>query len=85
MVRSMAPQIMAFDELGGAEDVLAVQQAVHSGCRILTTIHGSDFKDVEQSGCRGIFERYVFLSGWQRAGRVSEILDQEGRILFKAV
>lgn len=85
MVRSMAPQIMAFDELGGAEDVSAVRQAVHSGCRILTTIHGNDFKDVEQSGCHGIFERYVFLSGWQQAGRVSEILDQEGRILFKAV
>ena len=85
MVRSMAPQIMAFDELGGAEDVLAVQRAVHSGCHILTTIHGSDFKDVDQGGCRGIFERYVFLDGWRRAGRVSEILDREGRILFKAV
>ena len=85
MVRSMAPQILAFDELGGAEDIEAVCLAIHSGCRVLTTIHGNDFKDVERSGCLDLFERYVFLGDWQRAGQVALIADQKGRGLFKAV
>ena len=85
MVRSMAPQVVAFDELGGGEDMTAVRSAVQSGCRVLATIHGADFEDVNQRSIYGIFERYVCLGGWQQAGRVRQILDQKGKILFKAV
>lgn len=85
MIRSMAPQIVAFDELGGAGDMAAVCGAVHSGCRILTTIHGNDFSDVRQSGGQELFQRYVFLDDWRHAGRVTLILDRKGRILYKAV
>ena len=85
MIRSMAPQVVAFDELGGPEDMDAVLEAVYSGCRILTTIHGNCLDDVKQKGCFGLFERYVFLNGWQRAGKVDAVLDSKGRVLFKAV
>ena len=53
--------------------------------RVLATIHGADFEDVNQRSIYGIFERYVCLGGWQQAGRVRQILDQKGKILFKAV
>jgi len=85
MVRAMGPQMVAFDELGGKEDLNAVNYAVHSGCRVLTTIHGSRPEDVEQRCGKSLFERYVFLDGWQRAGHVCRILDCNGRTLYKAV
>ena len=85
MVRAMGPRVGAFDELGGKEDLDAVNYAVHSGCRVLTTIHGSRPEDVEQRCGKFLFDRYVFLDGWQRAGHVCQILDRAGRILYKAV
>lgn len=85
MIRSMAPRMVAFDELGGEGDMAAVLAAVYSGCRILTTVHGNCLDDVKQKGCFGLFERYVFLKGWQRAGEVAGILDSKGRTIFGAV
>jgi stage III sporulation protein AA len=80
-VRSMAPKIIAFDELGNAADVAAVEKAIHSGCRVLATIHGNRLEDVEQRCGKGMFERYIFLNGRGQAGRISCILNREGRIL----
>lgn len=41
LLRSMSPQIIAMDELGGQEDYEALQQLIYSGCFILATVHAS--------------------------------------------
>lgn len=41
LLRSMSPEIIATDELGGPEDYEALQQMVHSGCFVLATVHAS--------------------------------------------
>ncbi len=46
LVRSMSPQIVAVDELGGADDMEAVRIVGNSGGKIVATIHGSDFKSI---------------------------------------
>lgn len=60
-IRSMAPQIIAADEIGSQEEYCMLEYAMHSGCGLLCTMHGKDMEDVKQKGIR-FFERVVFLS-----------------------
>lgn len=46
LLRSMSPQVIAVDELGGEEDVAALKLACACGSRILATIHGTGPADV---------------------------------------
>lgn len=47
LLRSMSPQVIAIDELGSDEELLALRRAAACGCKILATVHGEDRKDVE--------------------------------------
>ena len=83
LVRTMAPELIAVDELGGPSDVDAIFGVVNCGCRLLATAHGYSIDDVrERAGIRRlvenrIFDRYVVLGG-ERAGQVSDIFDGQG-------
>ena len=46
MLRSMSPQIIAVDELGGKKDFQAVEQAACSGVRILGTVHADTVEEL---------------------------------------
>lgn len=66
-LRSMSPEVIAVDELGGEEDGNAVEQVLLSGCRILGTIHGDDPSYVMQKQTmehmyhHELFQRYILL------------------------
>lgn len=47
-IRSMAPQIIAVDEIGGEEDIEALMFASRSGVKIIATIHGNSVEDVKE-------------------------------------
>ncbi|MFQ9515568.1 MAG: ATPase, T2SS/T4P/T4SS family [Eubacterium sp.] len=47
-IRSMAPQIIAVDEIGGREDMEALIFASQSGVKIIATIHGDSLKNAEE-------------------------------------
>lgn len=49
MIRSMGPQIIATDEIGGENDFNSVVDAVYSGVKLLLTVHGNDIDDVSKS------------------------------------
>lgn len=86
MVRSMAPRIIAFDELGGGEDVEAVRYAAYSGCTVLTTVHGQNMEDVRKRlrlESESIFYRYLFLKGEGPPGHVRAVVDEKNRALFE--
>lgn len=67
LLRSMSPQIIAVDELGGREDYEAVEEVLHCGCRILGTMHAGRIDELKEKRYlsewlkRGFFERFVFL------------------------
>jgi len=69
MVAAMAPQVIAMDELSGAEDVDAVLHACSCGVTPLATAHARDVESLMQRETmralrdRRVFERYVLLSG----------------------
>ncbi len=46
MIRSMAPNIIATDEIGGDNDIDAIYNANFAGIKLLLTAHGDDIKDV---------------------------------------
>lgn len=88
LLRSMAPQVIAVDEIGSREDLLAVLYAVGSGCRILATAHGNSRAEVLRKWAGMVpeadgFERFVILSRTEGAGTVEEISDSRGQILYE--
>lgn len=83
LVRSMGPDVIAIDEIGSKEEVSALSYAINSGCRMLTTIHGSSIDEIlikpEVSKLLKdkVFERYVVLSQAKGAGTISKVLDAD--------
>ncbi len=67
LLRSMAPQVIAVDEIGGQMDAQALHIASRCGCRILATVHGEGIEDVflkegmKQLMGERLFERIVIL------------------------
>ena len=87
MIRSMAPEVLAVDEIGGQEDIRAMETALFCGCRLLATVHGSSLEDIRSKPLlrrlaeEQIFERYVILDNLVRTGVIRHILDERGRSL----
>lgn len=46
LLRSMAPEVIAIDELGNREELAALERASACGCRVLATAHGSSLEEV---------------------------------------
>lgn len=89
LIRSMAPKVVALDELGSKEDVEALKQVVHCGSKILVTIHGQSFEEIKNKPFaremiqEKYFGRYVILKGFKEDGQVFRLLDEEGRLCLK--
>ena len=47
LIRTMSPEIIACDEIGTKQDVVAIKYAVCSGVKGIFTMHGSNLKDVK--------------------------------------
>lgn len=83
MIRSMAPEVLAVDEIGRQEDICALETAMFCGCRLLATVHGSSLEDIRSKPLlrrlveEQIFERYVILY----MGKIRQILDERGSVL----
>lgn len=45
-LRTMAPRVIAVDEIGGEEDINAIKQVSKCGCGIIATIHGDSKEDL---------------------------------------
>lgn len=88
LLRSMAPEVLAVDEIG-ILDVPSIENALRCGCKILATLHGEQLKDfLEKPGFQSlvkerVFERYLFLRQGQTPGRVACIYDRNFKILWE--
>ena len=67
VIRSMAPRVLAVDEVGSREEMELLRQAKASGCQVLATIHAENIKDMTEKRfmqdalAGGFFERYIVL------------------------
>jgi len=49
LIRSMAPEIIACDEIGSKEDVEAIKEAITSGVKGIFTMHGKNMEDIKNN------------------------------------
>ena len=49
LIRSMAPEVIACDEIGSKEDVEAIKEAVLSGVKGIFTMHGKNLEDIKEN------------------------------------
>lgn len=78
LLRSMAPDVIAVDEIATDRDVETLLLSLHCGTAILATVHGSSIEEMAAkkylkplfgSGC---FQRFVILSGIKQAVVINE-------------
>lgn len=90
LIRSMAPEVVAVDEIGSYEEIHAIETVLYCGCKLLATVHGNSMEDVKKKPLlqkliqEQVFERYVILQKWKHAGQIRQILDQQGRVLWES-
>ena len=83
LIRSMAPDVLAVDELGSADDIEAMHRAVQCGCRMLATIHGFSMEEVGRKDYmlhvmeEKLFDRYLLLGKKDNKCIVMGIYDKE--------
>lgn len=81
LLRAMSPQVLAMDEIGGAEDLTALADAARCGVALLATAHGAGYADARRRLGRetlGAFEFTAVLSG---IGRVAAVYGGDGACL----
>lgn len=88
LIRSMSPQVIAVDEIGGRDDIEAVYSVINCGCKVIATVHGNSIDDIRnRPGLRQmvderVFERYIVLNNKKQIGNVQNIFDERGTCLY---
>ena len=49
LIRSMAPEVIACDEIGKVEDIKAIKKAMFCGVKGIFTMHGKDMDDIKKN------------------------------------
>lgn len=68
LVRSMAPDVIACDEIGSLEDIQAIDYAMCSGVKGIFTAHGKNLEEINKNSTistllnKNIFERIILLN-----------------------
>lgn len=89
LIRSMAPRVLAVDEIGAEEEIRALEYAMQCGCKLIASVHGKNLDEIsEKPGIKRLveqkrFERYIVLDGWKHPGTVQAIYDERGSVLCR--
>lgn len=87
LVRSMAPDIIAIDEVGSGKDVEAMEYVMSCGIKLLATVHGNSIDDIQNKPLLGklvrekVFERYILLAAG-KIGKIQAVFDERGSLLW---
>ncbi len=87
LIRSMSPDVLIVDEIGRKEDVLAVQEALHAGVKVMTTAHGYSLEEIEKRPSlkplfeMNAFERCIELTRTHKPGVIRRIRNQDKKDL----
>ncbi|ACL69374.1 stage III sporulation protein AA [Halothermothrix orenii] len=85
LVRSMSPEVIAVDEIGNEEDVIAIQEATNSGVSLIATAHGENLTTLKMRPAmarlmsKNFFDRFIILSRKRGIGTVEKIIDSTGK------
>lgn len=82
LIRSMAPEVLAVDELGNQEEINMVRLAKSCGCNVIATIHGESMSEilkkdfVKEAFTQHLFQRFIVLTRKEGKCIVKEIYDE---------
>ena len=82
LLRSMSPDVLATDELGGIGDAQALEEAAAAGVSVLSTLHGRCLQPAPTRGLLAhlllhrVFERYVLLDEAE-VGKPAAVFDEQ--------
>lgn len=82
-LRTMAPQVIVCDEIGDAQDVEALLDAVRCGVGVLASAHASSWEDIKKRPAlrklyeEGAFDHYLFLG---HHGNLVVAYDAQGKL-----
>lgn len=87
LIRSMAPRVIAVDEIGRIEDVHAIEEIVNTGVKLICTIHGRNLEDLKKKNDlkwilkQEVFQRFVVLEARKKAGEIVGIYNEKMELL----
>ena len=76
-LRSMAPEIIAVDEIGSDKDINVLNKAITCGCKILASIHADNLEEYMQKNIQ-FFKRIIILSKKNGPGTLEGIYNERG-------
>lgn len=83
LIRSMAPRVVAVDELGCMEDITALGEALRCGSNVIATIHGNEIADICAKSFMQtllsdkVFKRFIILEKREGNCTVKGIYDED--------
>lgn len=89
LIRSMAPQVIAVDEIGSPEDIHAIEYAMQCGCKMIASVHGMSMDEATDKPVLGKlirerrFERYIILGNERTPGEIRAVYNERGSLLCK--
>lgn len=89
VLRSMAPKVIAVDEIGSSEDISAIHNILNSGVNIIATIHCDTIENIllkpiiSQIVKEKLFDNYIILDNVKRTGNLNKIYDRELNVLWQ--
>ncbi len=81
LLRSMSPQVIATDEIGGPEDFAALEGVFNAGVKVLTTVHAASLTELANRPALNnllnmrLIERFVLLGRSRGIGTIEKIID----------
>lgn len=83
VMRSMAPKIVAIDEIGGEEEMKELRNLSGCGAKLLASIHGESIEDIKkkewvrQALEEGLFQRFILIER-DRKNKITYKVYKEG-------
>jgi len=79
-VRTLSPQVIICDEIGGGAEVNGILESINAGVKIIATAHAGSVKEILRRPQMarlmesGAFSRIVLLGGSQKPGEIRQIV-----------
>ena len=89
LIRTMAPEVIAVDEIGSEEEMYTMMYGMKCGCTMLATAHSATIEELQTKRAfqkameEQLFQRYVLLSRRKGIGTVEAVYDEKGSCMWK--
>ena len=90
-IRSMSPNVVVIDEIGGIDDVRALEYAVNCGVNIFATVHSKNIAELSKKNelqnliKQKSFSRFVEISNNSGKGTIENVYDENFNSLLRKI